>query len=65
MFLVLNVNLTIASSYYSEHKIGYTPHLYYCHSGGIFLSTGQHLQHVKSFLLNDMQGGRSVTYISL
>jgi len=52
-------------TYYSEHKIGYTPRLYYCHSGGIFLSTGQHLRHVKSFLLNDRQGGRSVTYISL
>ncbi len=51
--------------YYFEHKIGYTPHLYYCHSGGIFLSAGQHLQRVKSFLLNDRQGRRSVTYFSL
>ena len=36
-----------------------------CHSGGIFLSTRQHLQRLKRFFQNDMRGGKSVSYISL
>ncbi len=36
-----------------------------CHSGGVFLSTRQYLQHVKRFFQNDMRGVGGVTHTSL